>query len=692
MINSNFILSVNSDGSQHSQYEDGDKPGSLAAPIISAIGDQSQSTLTVGWSYLAIGQTGFEIQRWINGVSSAWTTVTTSPGPDDRTWTDTTLSEGQYVGYRVKALPDSAWSGEAWGWTTAASPAPSGVLLYDDFEQYTVGQSVVNEIPAVANAAGIKWNWNSGSPVLVGTGGRNGGNCLHFNFVAAADNTDNTSDTGKNYCEQQLRLCDSATNAHTEIWVEFWLMTTDEPRVQFYNDKFCAMHNVNYCTGGRSAYGRQAGVANTWGSGNNRYGTITFSNYTEAGDIYDSWSHPYAGGGTPPYGNGHLGPYDSWWANVEHSANINPQGADQMAITPEQAGTWVRYRINYKVNTDGLANGHFYWWRNDVLLAEYEQVERNFTDYYEKTDGLYLLGAFNAGFENATTWKIDDVAVWSSDPGWRTEGTSLPDIFRSYDFTDATTGSVLSNTFSEFSGVDTALVSNEILHGTHKVCKDIIAPIQPGQQSYGDWGFTHSSSSMSLTQGDEVWFRVYCYFPSGYKFVEDASPNYKVKWMRAKTVPNGDYNDVYYQYPTQYGSLAPSAWSYLVEGYPQGPETDGWWILDKNNPKDMSFGGWHCCEVYHYLHSSSTSGISRFWLDGVQIGPDIRQQTLPQSSSTCEDLLYLTVRDYINGIDSQHHYWADVAIAINKHGGTIRDDTPYLDRDLSGNPFIGLNY
>lgn len=417
-----YTLAPNGDGTQHTNYPAGGLPiDSLDAPGNYAVQSVTVDSITVAWSYDDTGHTGFEHQQYISGVSSSWETVDVGLATD-RSYVATGLPGGVYVGHRSRATSAtsaSAWSTEAWQTTDTAPSEPGvGLIFQDNFSSYAVGEAIASKTPPVA-APGARWTWTGGSDVVVGVGGRSG-NCLHFNWVASSDNTDGTTDPLRSRCEQNLRLCDSAASAKQEVWMEFYLNISGAERssANFTNDKFVSMLNQNYSNGGHSTYGRLANIFNTWGSDNDRYATFSPAQYNQDGSSQTNFGHNHEAGGIPPYGPGYLGNKQTWYYNWATSANYNHEGTILDAIQQADAGQWIRHRVYIKINDLAVANGAMKWWRNNDVILDVDQIYQDFLDGYNKIDGMYLMGSFNAGFLDANTWKLDDISIWDTDPGW----------------------------------------------------------------------------------------------------------------------------------------------------------------------------------------------------------------------------------------------------------------------------------
>jgi hypothetical protein len=117
MVASTYSLAVNGDGSQHTMYPGGTKPGGeIIAPDSLAATNPTTSTVDLDWNYSGFGQTGFLLEQWIQGVSVAWTLL---PAQDAtaRSYQAIGLPSDSHVGFRVRAERDgdlSPWSQEEW--------------------------------------------------------------------------------------------------------------------------------------------------------------------------------------------------------------------------------------------------------------------------------------------------------------------------------------------------------------------------------------------------------------------------------------------------------------------------------------------------------------------------------------------------------------------------------------------------
>lgn len=389
----------------------------------------STNTIELNWTAIP-NATEYEISITTDFETINYTTVSSNY------YRYTNLTEDTQYWFAVvakNANGSSENSNLAGAKTQGIPTASGGLLLTDDFSSFNVGEDIEYKTPSWTNpeVSGIQWRHNAGSPVLVGTGGRSGSNCLHFNFSGGNDNDDNTGTNGASYCEQQIRLCNSQGTAHQELWLEFYMMASDMPRMEPPTGgvKIVSFHNDNWAVGGRSAYGRMNAIFGTTNNGNqgrDRKATLGHYHYTEAGGIdYSASGHEYDLGSKsyPPYGKGYPGGTSSWYENYRGCR----KGDDTMILRAQDANKWVRFRFHMKLNDIGQANGLYEAWRDDTKVLYVPQLYREWKDGYNKCDGLYFLGWAGHGFQSKTTWKIDDVKFWNEDPNWSFGGGTGPD-------------------------------------------------------------------------------------------------------------------------------------------------------------------------------------------------------------------------------------------------------------------------
>ena len=428
MVASSWTLAINpEDYSLDSQYPAGDKPGTPIEDFPDPVKDlvataTGTSSIELTWTPVP-GVDTYNIQGSEDNIN--WTELLAVSGPP---YTAINLQSSTQYWARIFTENENGLgpaSNTATATTDTPEPGdPGEAIFYDNFERYAIGQELFYVEPPVATLGG-RWERVTGDMgnIKVGSGGRNGGKCLHINFDAGSES----------YIEQHVRMCGSKSQALQEVWLEFYLMTDGTAYHHPDNDKFMSFHNDFYATGGRPAYGRQSTVFNLQGSGNyQQWGSFSCSHYLE--DSTKTRSSPHTEepmssglGGVPPFGHGYPGNYtpangykegEGWSYNFRKAGLVNAGGSSQMAITAGQAGQWIRYRIYAKQNDLGQTNGVMKWWRENTLIQHIENLWRQWDDNYNKSDGFYLGGWRNGGFQSPATWKYDEVSVYNTDPNW----------------------------------------------------------------------------------------------------------------------------------------------------------------------------------------------------------------------------------------------------------------------------------
>jgi hypothetical protein len=190
--------------------------------------------------------------------------------------------------------------------------------------------------------------------------------------------------------------------------------------------------------------------------------------------------------------------------------------------------------------------------------------------------------------------------------------------------------------------------------------------IDQGAEGFGDWG--GSFQYPDLMQGDEIWFRVYAYFPSGFDF--SCTQCAGLKMMRIHTAAQDSSNEGYLDVLIS-GGL--NVGSEVTPDYYQNNPT---W---KNLGTEVVTGEWLAVEQYVKLSSVPGEGIYRVWQNGTLIKEDLQTKTL-RTTSSISDFIYLF--SYWNGTapQTQVAYVDDVFIT---------NETPAAV-DADGNAFIGL--
>ena len=102
-----YSLIPNADNTQRTNYPDGDytPPVYLPAPLNPRLDQITSGSMRLQWDYPSSGTdaAGFEIQRWVTGVSTQWDPAGTV-GPTVRTSTQSGLPAETLVRFRLRAF------------------------------------------------------------------------------------------------------------------------------------------------------------------------------------------------------------------------------------------------------------------------------------------------------------------------------------------------------------------------------------------------------------------------------------------------------------------------------------------------------------------------------------------------------------------------------------------------------------
>jgi hypothetical protein len=109
----NYALVPNVDNTQRTNYPGGDyvPPLYLPTPLNLRIDQITSSSMRVQWDYPTSGTDadGFELQRWITGTSTSWTShpaSTPAPGVGVRQSVESGLPPSTVIRFRIRAKND----------------------------------------------------------------------------------------------------------------------------------------------------------------------------------------------------------------------------------------------------------------------------------------------------------------------------------------------------------------------------------------------------------------------------------------------------------------------------------------------------------------------------------------------------------------------------------------------------------
>jgi len=195
-----------------------------------------------------------------------------------------------------------------------------------------------------------------------------------------------------------------------------------------------------------------------------------------------------------------------------------------------------------------------------------------------------------------------------------------------------------------------------------------VASIERGDQGFGRWGGAFDFPDLS--EGQEIWFRVFIYYPIGFDFT--ISRGVGLKTLRIHTASSTGSNEGYFD-----------MLSNGIKGITVGSEITSDFF--ENNARWKAIGSpiitgrYHAYEQYVKFSSEPGKGIYRVWQDGKLVFEDTQTKTM-RSTTSVSDFIYIWSYWNGNAPKSQEAYLDYVVIT---------NETP-VTKDKNGNPYIGL--
>jgi hypothetical protein len=198
-------------------------------------------------------------------------------------------------------------------------------------------------------------------------------------------------------------------------------------------------------------------------------------------------------------------------------------------------------------------------------------------------------------------------------------------------------------------------------------------PVSAGTDGWGSFGGVFMFPQ-ALQRGQEAWFRVRVYWPSGFDYTAPGAGG-RLKFLRLHTATSGGsnigYDDIYINSP---GSSPQFQYIY---------ETVDQWVPLGGSAEQIKFNTWETYEFYVKFDTVPVSqggqGRVRFWKNGNLVRDISDKVTLSQSTGKIDSALLFT---YWNGNAprTQSLYVDDIVVT---------SDTPSA-RDAQGNAYIGM--
>ncbi len=198
--------------------------------------------------------------------------------------------------------------------------------------------------------------------------------------------------------------------------------------------------------------------------------------------------------------------------------------------------------------------------------------------------------------------------------------------------------------------------------------------IDAGTDGWSNWGGTYKFPT-KLTEGDQIWFRAYVYFPVGFDY---SATGLGLKTMRIHTSSPSGANEGYFDILISNvgGGISIGSEVSSATFYSNNPRSI-WENQGTKTPK----GVWQALEMYVKFSSVPGNGIFRVWQNGKLIFEDTKSFTLRTASST-SDLIYFFTYWNGNAPKTQSAYIDDVIVTTEIPNKI----------DSHGNRFIGTKY
>lgn len=296
------------------------------------------------------------------------------------TGTDTGLTEDTTYYYRMEYD-----DGEETVFSDEQSATPTSVTAFfsDGFESGDLTHS----------EGGFSWGTSGGNVNVVstlqdGASPHSGSNALEFFYEGPSDQK-----------SAELRFAMSSPG-HTDLYVEFWLrfptnyVHQDDPSGAENNKAF------RIWTGGNAAYGD--------------------SNRLKVGLEYHYRGDDHSNGRFMmcPDGQAVIVYLSQMTAYTDGRGNIDPITSASTAGTI-QLGTWVRFRYHVKAASSfGADDGVMESWIDSTKILNETGLPMATDGGDDSFDSGYLFGAWNSGVPEDMYFYVDDVKVYSADPGW----------------------------------------------------------------------------------------------------------------------------------------------------------------------------------------------------------------------------------------------------------------------------------
>ncbi len=356
---------------------------------------------------------------------------------------------------------------------TYSTPSSGGAPSYSDgFESYALNTTL-----DATSATGFSWNGGSPNVVVSDQIARTGNKSLEFLYHGKPPGGDATA-------EQRFTFAPNASTAPSEVWMEWYVYF---PKNFVYRTDGVALNNKLF---------------NIWAE---TYSASPNFDMEYQGSTSSISPHVniYTSGG-PNSANFHFDTYQIW----TNDASV--------------AGAWHQIRLYMRLGNGNTDLGAIDVWFDGKLVVHLRTNELPFYDtahnYFRNG---YLMGWANTGFTNDTAFYIDDLKVYTSDPGWFAP-PNITSSSPSGTLNAGTTNTTLSVTTNE--------------NATCKYSTTAGTAYSSMASTFSTTGGTvHSTSVSGLTDGNSYTYYVRCEDTSGNADTSDYGVSFSVASASAST-------------------------------------------------------------------------------------------------------------------------------------------------------------
>ncbi len=489
----------------------------------------------------------------------------------------------------------------------------TGLVFQDSFESGDLSHS----------ENGFSWggNWGAGGNTTVtGEHAWSGSNSMSIAFAPRPGLGDSSS---------ALQLDFSSTSPN-EMWIEYYIRVPENFRYE--NDPDGPDNNKWFQVWAGSRSGEDVAITGTMWPGDDS----TFNN----ADVTWARGHDYV----PHTSKGHI--------NIQDNH-----------LTSADRGNWHRMRWHVKTSDDGVPNGVVEVWKDDELIYSNTSLyDLNAEDPANTHwDHIRWFGWANVGYRNLTKFHLDDVKIYTQNPGWGSSESSSSNFSDSLHPNEPSNMNVVFNMTGERKHFDgwgeTSKWANDEEPRNVEILSDGESPAPPNPVgsgsvlAYRTFAGERGGGLTTLDSFSDIGSQSYQELYISYWVYHD--PNYDLSHGHKHWYGGGVFGDDATG-PTEY-YLSHSSNGAMIPTKQTGP-TGSQWLA--GNDATWKLGEWQQVELYLKGESSvgAGDGVARLWVDGELMGgrDDIQWTDDTDTSTKFDGIQWYPIAGGTNEHDDYH--------------------------------------